>query len=178
MLHMDRQGTVRRGGLLESVGIGGAVSGLLAGVVMIALSPLLSALTGIGMWDPPKLIAATVVGQAALATPGFAVGPVAIGTAVHLALSVSFGFVFGVVFRQMFHLTTDFGLPLLVGLCYGLLIFGGAFAVVLPALNPPFRTLYEAPMLLQNLIFGISLGGFYTLLRPQAYTTVVVRIRR
>ncbi len=155
--------------LPDVLGLGGALSGLLAGLVMIVLSPALSLLSQINVWQPPKLIAATFFGPSALAGPAFAFGPVVAGTAIHLAVSMALGIVFGLVFHRVFHLTTSFGTPLLLGLCYGLFIFLLAFAVVLPILSPTMSALYQAPMLAQNMVFGVCLGGFYTVLRPNPY---------
>jgi hypothetical protein len=150
-------------------GLGGAIAGLLSGVVMIMLSPLLSLLTGVGIWEPPKLIAATVLGARVVETPGFTLGPVVVGGALHLLTSVILGLLFGLIFHRLLHLTTDFGTPLLLGLCYGLVIFFLAYAVVLPVLNPTLRDSWLAPFIAQNMVFGVCLGGFYTLLRPQPY---------
>jgi hypothetical protein len=155
--------------LPDIAGLGGAVAGFLAGVVMILLSPLLSLLTGIGVWEPPKLIAATVLDPSVVETPGFALGPVLVGTGLHMVISVLLGFLFGLVFHRLLHLTTDFGTPLLLGLCYGLLIFFVAYVFVLPVVNPILRASWLAPFVAQNMVFGICLGGFYTLLRPQPY---------
>ncbi len=160
---------VRTRRLPNIMGLGGAVAGFLAGIVMIVLSPLLSLLTGISIWLPPKLIAATVLGPAVANTPGFAFGPVVIGGALHLVTSVVLGLIFGIVFNRVFHVTTDFGTPLLLGLVYGLLIFVLAYAVVLPVLNPMLASSWLAPLIAQNMVFGICLGGFYTLLRPRPY---------
>jgi uncharacterized membrane protein YagU involved in acid resistance len=102
-------------------------------------------------------------------TPGFAIGPVVVGTALHLVTSVLLGIVFGLIFHRLLHLTTDFGTPLMVGLCYGLVIFFLAYAVALPVINPILRDSWLAPLIAQNMVFGICLGGFYTLLRPCPY---------
>lgn len=153
----------------DIAGLGGAIAGCLAGIVMILLSPLLSLLTGIGIWEPPKLIAATILGQSVVQLPGFAAGPVLVGALLHLLISVVLGFLFGLIFHRLLHLTTDFGTPLLVGLCYGLVIFFLAYVVVLPVVNPLLRDSWLAPFIAQNMVFGICLGGFYTLLRPQPY---------
>lgn len=151
-------------------GLGGAVAGLLAGAVMVLLSPILSLLTGIGIWEPPKLIAATVLGESAIAEPGFVVGPVLIGTLLHFVTSVVLGIIFGIIFHRLLHLTTSFGLPVMIGLCYGLLIFIIAFFGILPYANPTLRDSDMAPVLVQNVVFGIFVGLFYTLVRPEPYS--------
>ena len=155
--------------LPDVLGVGGALSGLFAGLVMIILSPVMARLSGIGSWEPAKLIAATFLGPSVLVHAGFALVPVVAGGAVHLVISAVLGLVFGLIFHRVFHLTTSFGTPLLLGLCYGLFIFLLAFAVVLPILSPTMSALYQAPMLAQNMVFGVCLGGFYTVLRPNPY---------
>ncbi len=152
------------------MGLGGAVAGFLAGAVMVLLSPILSLLTGIGIWEPPKLIAATVLGPSAVAEPGFVLGPVLIGTVLHFATAVILGTIFGLVFHRLFHLTTSFGLPVMIGLCYGLLIFIIAFFVVLPYANPMLTESDMVPVLVQNMVFGMCLGFLYILVRPEPYS--------
>ena len=155
--------------LPDIAGLGGAVSGFLAGMVMIILSPVLSLMTGIGIWEPPKLIAATVLDTVVVQSPGFALTPVLVGAILHLLISTLLGFLFGLIFHRVLHLTTDFGTALLIGLCYGLVIFFVAYAVVLPIVNPLMRASFLAPLIAQNMVFGVCLGGFYTLLRPKPY---------
>jgi hypothetical protein len=155
--------------LPDVLGLGGAVAGLFAALVMVLLSPLLSLLSGLSIWMPPKLIAATVYGPGVLATPEFAVGPVLVGVLLHVVTAVMLGVVFGVVYHRLWHLTTAFGTALLVGLCYGIVIFMGAYFLVLPHVNPLLTEAVVAPFLAQNLVFGLCLGSFYGWLRPQPY---------
>ena len=161
--------STRRRMLPDIAGLGGAVAGLLAGAVMVLLSPLLSLLTGIGIWEPPKLIAAAVYGPAAMETPGFVMVPILTGTVIHFITSTVLGVIFGLVFHRWLHLTTAFGTPVLVGLCYGILIFVVAYAFVLPTVNPMLRNSLQAPFIAQNMVFGVCVGLFYTWLRPQPY---------
>ena len=159
----------RRLELPNIIGLAGAVAGLLAGIVMVLFSPILSLLSGIDIWVPPKLIAATVYEPSVLDTPGFALEPVLMGTAIHFGTSIVLGFIFGVVFNRLLHLPTDYGMPLLVGMVYGILIFFLAYALVLPVLNPTLRDFMIAPFLAQNMVFGICVGVLYTWLRPIPY---------
>ena len=157
--------------LPDVIGLGGAVAGFLAGAVMVVISPLLSMLSGISIWEPPKLIAAALLGSSAVSEPGFILGPVLLGTLIHFVVSIALGFMFGVVSHRILHMTTDFGMPVYAGLCYGLLIFFVAYFVILPQVNP---TLLESgtgmgPVIAQNLVFGVSLGIFYMLVRPEPY---------
>ena len=102
-------------------------------------------------------------------TQGFELAPVMVGGGLHLVTSVVLGLIFGIVFNRVFHVTTDFGTPLLLGLCYGLLIFVLAYAVILPMITPMLGSSWVAPLVAQNMVFGICLGGFYTMLRPRPY---------
>ena len=69
-------------------------------------------------------------------TQGFELAPVMVSGGLHLVTSVVLGLIFGIVFNRVFHVTTDFGPPLLLGLCYGLLIFVLAYTVILPMITP------------------------------------------
>ena len=100
-------------------------------------------------------------------TQGFELAPVIVGGGLHLVTSMVLGLNFGIVFNRVFHVTTDFGTPLLLGLCYGLLIFVLAYAVILPMITPMLGSSWVVPLVAQNMVFGICLGGFYTMLRPR-----------
>ncbi len=65
--------------------------------------------------------------------------------------------------------TTDFGMPMLFGLCYGLVIFVIAYFLILPVLNVTLLDSSQPPVLAQNMIYGICLGLFYTSLRLEPY---------
>ena len=170
---IETQMGARRNVLPDSAGVAGATAGLLAGLLMIVLSPALSWLTGIGIWEPAKLIAATIYGPSVTQTVGFVLGPVVAGTAIHIGTSVALGFAFGLVFHGVLNLTTDFGTPLLVGLVYGLLIFVVAYTIALPAVNPTLLGSVLAPFIAQNMVFGVSVGAFFSLLRPNPYVNTL-----
>jgi len=150
--------------------LGGAVAGFLAGAVMVLLSPVLSLITRVNIWIPPKLIAATApwINGATATQPGFEFAPVLTGTLLHFLVSTILGAMFGLFFRRL-RLPSDFGLPVLLGLVYGILIFLGAFFVVLPFVNPTLVQFSMGPVLAQNLAFGVCLGIFYALVRPRPY---------
>jgi hypothetical protein len=166
----SKQAFTHRRHIPDVVGLGGAVAGFLAGAVMVLLSPVLSLLTGISVWEPPKVIAATIYGSAATSTPGFDLVPVVTGTVIHFVISIVLGIIFGIITNRVLHLTTDFGLPALIGLCYGLIIFFVAYFII-PLINPTVNEYGMAPVIAQNMAFGICLGIFYSLVRPQPYTT-------
>jgi len=166
----SKQAFTRRRQIPDVVGLGGAVAGFLAGAVMVLLSPILSLLTGISIWEPPKIIAATVYGPSVVNTAGFDPGPVMTGTIIHFVISIVLGAIFGIITHRILHMTTDFGLPALIGLCYGLAIFFVAYFII-PLINPTVNEYGMAPVIAQNMAFGICLGIFYSLVRPHPYTT-------
>ncbi len=161
---------VRRRSLPDVPTLGGAIAGFLAGAVMVLLSPILSLITNVNIWVPPKLIAATApwINGATATQPGFEFAPVLTGTVIHFLVSTVLGMLFGLFFRGL-RLPSDFGLPLLIGLVYGILIFLGAFFVILPLVNPTLVQFSMGPVLAQNLAFGVCLGIFYSLVRPRPY---------
>lgn len=160
----------RRRALPDVPALGGAIAGLLAGAVMVLLSPLLSLITNVDIWVPPKLIGATApwIDGATATQPGFELMPVLTGTVIHFIVSLVLGAIFGLFFRSL-RLPSDFGLPVLIGLCYGLIIFGVAFFMVLPVINPTLSGSDMGPVIAQNIVFGICLGIFYAAVRPRPY---------
>ena len=150
------------------IGLGGAIAGLAGGVAMAVVAALLSASMGQDIWHEPKRIAAIVYGPAALAS-GFDLGPVLLGTLLHLVVSALLGAIFGIVTRRWLHLTSDFGTPVMAGLVYGLLIWMAAYFVVLPLFNPALLEVYPPAFIIQHVAYGVVLGLVYMWLRPQPY---------
>lgn len=111
---------------LAHTGLDSAGANLLAGLAMIIVSPLLSIPTGLEIWEPPKLVTVAILGPTALVEPGFAFIPVVTATSLHLVTAIVLVAVFGLVMHRWLHLTTDWRLPVYVGLVYGLLIFSAA----------------------------------------------------
>ena len=71
----------------------------------------------------------------------------------------------------MLGLTTDFGLPMYVGLVYGLLIFMIAYFGLLPTIDPTLvaSSAGMAQVALQSMVYAMCLGLFYTLVQPAPY---------
>jgi hypothetical protein len=171
-----RPTAVGRWSLPDVVGLGGAVAGLLAGIVMVVISPILSFLNGITIWEPPRLIASTLLGESVLNETGFALQPVLIGLMIHLIVSTLLGVLFGIVLNRVLKLTTDFGLPIYFGIAYGLIGFFVAYFIALPILNPVVISSYIPALVAQNVIYGICLGIFYSLVRPKPYTNTAEQV--
>jgi hypothetical protein len=155
--------------LPDVVGLGGALAGLAGGLAMAIVAALLSASMGQDIWHESKRIAAIVYGPAALAAAGFDLGPVLVGSLLHLVVSAVLGAIFGIVTRRWLGLTSDFGTPVLAGLIYGMLVWLVAYFVVLPLLNPALLEVYAPAFIIQHVAYGIVTGLVYMWLRPQPY---------
>jgi hypothetical protein len=155
--------------LPDVVGLGGALAGLAGGVAMALVAALLAASMGQDIWHESKRIAAIVYGPAALAAPGFDLGPVLVGSLIHLVVSALLGALFAIITRRWLHLTSDFGTPVLAGLIYGLMIWMVAYFVALPVLNPALLDVYAPAFIIQHVAYGIVTGLVYMWLRPQPY---------
>jgi hypothetical protein len=145
------------------------LAGLGGGLAMAIVAALLFVSMGEDIWHESKRIATIVYGEAAIAEPGFVLGPVLIGTLLHLAVSAGLGALFGIVTRRWFGLTSEFGTPLLAGLIYGMLIWFVAYFAVLPILDPSMRAIYAPVFIVQHITYGAVTGLLYTWLRPQSY---------
>jgi len=158
--------------LPDIVGLGGAIAGLGGGLAMAITGAIISASLDGDIWLEAKQIATVVYGPSVATLPGFAAGPVIVGTLLHLIVSAVLGAIFGIVTRRVLHLTSDFGTPLMAGLIYGLLIWLVGYLVVLPLVNPLLRDNSYAPaFIIQHLVYGAVTGLLYTWLRPQPYST-------
>lgn len=155
--------------LPDVVGLGGTIAGLAGGLAMAIAGALIGAVLGHDIWLEPKQIASIVYGPAAIAQPGFAAGPVLVGTAIHFLVAGALGAIFGVVSHRLLHLTTDFGVPVYIGMTYGMLLWVVNYFGVLPMLNPGFAETYAASFMVQHLIYGAVTGLMYTWLRPEPY---------
>jgi len=155
--------------LPDIVGLGGALAGLGGGLAMAIVGAIISASLGGDIWLEAKQIAAVVYGPSAAAQPGFAAGPVLVGTLLHLIVSAALGALFGIVARRTLHLTSEFGTMVMGGLIYGMLIWLVGYFVVLPLINPPLRETYAPAFIVQHLVYGAVTGLLYTWLRPQPY---------
>ena len=145
-------------------GLGGALAGLGGGAAMIVVAAMLSIATGQDMWREPREIAAPFFGSA---TSGGAA--VLLGTVLHFLTSGLLGAAFGILSRRVLRLPSDYGVPVLGGMLYGLLIWALAYFVVVPALNPALLDMYGPSFVIQHLVYGMVTGLLYAQLRPAPY---------
>lgn len=158
-----------RSPLPDGTGWGGALAGLVGGVAMVIVSLLLAGAYNYDIWFQLKSIASLVLGASAVAQVGFVAIPVLVGLALHLALSVALGALFSQIMGR-FRLTSDFGVPAVIGQTYSLLIWLVAYFVV-PVLLPQLMVVYAPSFIIQHVAYGTVTGLVYGLLRPRPYTT-------
>ena len=129
----------------------GAVGGFLGAIAMALAAMAVAALTGRGALTPLRLPAGTFFGQAAMA----GVGPVVVGTIVHLVTGIALGVVFALLLRGF--------RPGLVlwGMAFGALVWLLAEFALLPLVNPVMDT-HTPPLLylVDHLVFGAVLGSY------------------
>ena len=155
----------------DAFGMGGAQAGLAGGIAMILSAALLAGVKDYDIWFQLKSIAGLVLGPSAIAQAGFVAGPVLLGLAMHLALSALLGAIFAIGMRQVLRLPSDFGVPVMAGLVFGLLLWMGAF-LALPTLLPQLIAVYAPAFIIQHIVYGTVTGLVYGLVRPQPYATI------
>src|SRR5262249_32161191 len=136
----------------------GAIAGLAGGLAMLVAGLLLSLASGQSIWLPLRCIAALVLGAAAMADSGLHLAPVAVGTAIHLLTAVVFGILFRLVCQRIGHPPTRAGVPLLLGLAYGLLLWLIAIVCIVPRLDTWLAEIAPLTFFLQHLVYGGVLG--------------------
>ena len=77
--------------------------------------------------------------------------------------------IFGIVTRRALRLTSDYGVPVLAGLIYGLLVWLIAYFIVLPVVDPLLRETYAPSFIVQHIVYGAVTGLLYSWLRPEPY---------
>jgi RNA polymerase sigma-70 factor, ECF subfamily len=136
----------------------GAIAGLIGGLAMLIAGLLLSLASGQSIWLPLRCIAALVLGAAAMANTGSSLAPVAIGAAIHLLTALVFSILFRLVCQWIGHPPTRAGVPLLVGLAYGLLLWLIAIVCIVPRLDTWLAEIAPLSFFLQHLVYGGVLG--------------------
>src|ERR1700751_1351148 len=103
------------------------LAGVIAGAVFLVLGVVLMALTtGGSLLEPPRMVAAIILGRGALQSPqAFSIGIVLAAFGVHFALAIVFALVLGLIMTS-FNLDSSIGMASLAG---------GAFAVVVYLIN-------------------------------------------
>jgi uncharacterized membrane protein YagU involved in acid resistance len=133
----------------------GAIGGLIAGAVFIAITMWFATSMGDPARGPLMMISTIVLGEEAMSNGE---ADAAVGLAVHAVLSAAFGIVFGVIAPM---LRTN-GTAALVGTAYGVALYLVNFLVVAPIAYPVFKMANQPFELVVHALFGTLLGfAFY-----------------
>jgi RNA polymerase sigma factor (sigma-70 family) len=136
----------------------GAIAGLAGGVAMMVAGLLLSLASGQSIWLPLRCIAALVLGTAAMAETSFRLAPIAVGMAIHLLASGTFGIIFRLVYRRIAQPSLRCGVSICLGLAYGLLLWLIAFVCVVLWLDAALAEIDRLAFFLQHVVYGGVLG--------------------
>jgi hypothetical protein len=158
--------------LPDVIGLAGALAGLGGGLAMALIGALLTHALDQDRWLQLKVTASLVLGPAVAAQSGFVAGPILVGALIHLAVAALLGALFEVVMRRIARLPSDYGIPEVAGLVYGLLIWLVAFFVVIPVVSPLLLQIYEPALIIEHLVYGAVTGLLYSMLRPQPYASM------
>jgi hypothetical protein len=171
---MSKQALIQRRSvshLPERLGLGGALAGLGGGLAMTIVAALLTRALDQDLWLQPKVIASLVLGSSATTQAGFVAAPVLLGLLIHLVVATLLGTLFAIGMRRIARLPSDYGVPEVAGLAYGLLIWLVAYFVALPLLTPQLLDVYAPALIIQHIVYGAVTGLLYAVLRPQPYAS-------
>ncbi|MDP9403129.1 MAG: DUF1440 domain-containing protein [Actinomycetota bacterium] len=132
----------------------GAVAGAVAGGAFIAVTMWFATTVGDPAKGPLMMISTIAKGNGAMA--GGTADPT-IGALVHLALSVVFGMLFGVIAPV---LRTNAAVAL-AGTAYGALLYLVNFKVIAPLLFPIFGMANQPFELVVHIVFGVLVSFFF-----------------
>jgi hypothetical protein len=141
--------------------IGGVAGGLALAALFLAQTTFVP---GLGLWAAPKMAYSLLAGPEAV-RPGFEAGPVLLGLAIHMALSMIYGLAFAWLAAEV---PMDIGA---MGALFGFSLYA-LNVVILPALAvhrlghffPPTAAL-QACALVGHLVFGLVLAACYRVFR-------------
>lgn len=134
----------------------GALSGILAGSVMLLVASFIAART-MGEWTQPlKLLGATFFGPQALAYGPISIAAIA-GGILHYALSI----LYGVTFAQLVNEKSGKTALIILGLVTSFIIWIFGCKLFMPSVNPTLAYVLSTPVsLLLHFSFGLSFGIF------------------
>jgi hypothetical protein len=142
----------------------GIVAGVGAGLVFALFETTMAAITGIGFFEPFRLIAAIALGPSVLpeSTPLYTV--LIAGTLVHVSLSALYGTIFAVAARYIRILRLDL---IIATTAFGLAIWIINFYFFSPLLFPWFQSnVISVQFIAHTAVFGMTLGAILLQLMP------------
>lgn len=144
--------------------IAAAVSGFLAGAVLMVLEAVWTLLLGNGdPWATARMVSALVTGPQVLGDGGFSLGLVVLALAIHYALGVVFGLLLAAG-MALLHLDGSPGRMEFAGALFGLLLYLLNFHGMSYAF-PWLAGMRGWSTLMAHLVFGISAALLYWKLR-------------
>jgi hypothetical protein len=150
----------------------GAGAGVVAGVALGVVEIVASAALEGDPWLPFDFATAVVVGPEALAS-GFSVGAsVALGTVIHLLLSVVLGMAYMAALALTFQLSARPLLILAYGVAFAVAVWEVNFLALVPVVAPELTGRLDLATQLWNgiasysLIYGPVLAGYVIRVRP------------
>ena len=150
----------------------GTFAGLSAGFALGFVEIVVSTALRGDPWLPFDFAVAIVVGPEALAPAFPVVAAVALGTVVHILLSVLFGVVFLSALALTFQLSARSWLIILYGVVFALTVWEVNFLAVLPLIAPTLRGRIDLLTQLWNgivsysLVYGPVLAAYVIWVRP------------
>ena len=157
---------------LGTVLVHGARAGLLGGLALGLVEIVASVILHGDPWLPFDFAVAIVVGPQALA-PAFPVAAsVALGTVIHLLLSVGWGIAFLAGLALMFQLSARPTLMVLYGVLFGVTVWEIDFLAVLPVIAPELAGQLDVATQLWNgivsycLVYGPVMAAYVIRVRP------------
>ncbi len=135
----------------------GLVGGTVAGAVMTLVMAGWGAVTGMGIWLPVNLIAATVLlglrGESLEMLAQFHLAGAVVGTLIHFGISITLGFLFATLLPTL--PGSAFGWALVVG---PILWFTAQY-LALPLVNPRMEALVHIPsFFIAHVAYSLTLG--------------------
>jgi hypothetical protein len=133
---------------------GGAVAGVVGGIVLALATLVIGVALGIDVWSMLKGAAAPFFHERAL-QPGFDAPVVVLGAACHFAVSIIWGVLFGALCYGLSRPAT-----VLAGAGWGLVVWAGMSYVVLPlvGLGAMARATPTGVAIVQHVLFGLAVG--------------------
>ena len=140
------------------------LAGLFAGIALFLLQMAITGLLVGSAWVFPRMTAALVMGRAVLPPPAtFDGGIVALGFAVHMALSFAYAALFAFILHRG---------GLLAGIVGGALLGLGLYAInywTFATFFPWFLDIRSGVVLANHVVFGALAGGIYELLEVERF---------
>jgi hypothetical protein len=136
---------------------GGAGAGIVAGAILALFLVATNLAAGQDVWLAFKGAGAPFLGERAM-QPGFDALAVIVGVLAHLAVSITWGVAFGLLFYGL-----SKGMTMVAGFFWGFAVWIGMYYMLLPllGLSDVARSTPLSLAIVSHLLFGIVLGAAF-----------------